>query len=761
MDGRGLDDTERALLGAWRAQQHLDPVERRLLELSRHWRRHPSRRPLWAHSLLGENELPARLLGMLLGGAVGEFAVLGRVGQRSTALLFVLEGLIRAHTRYRATGTGEPVEAALDGLRRWLHTRGLPWRDCGSEAPRPNGPLVGAPELRDSHSDDPTPLTALARVTAGHPAGSRQQPINTSRTASGAPLGAVAALWSDDPGIVQALGGDLAALTHGHPHGHNPAGVLGATTLWLLRRHDLETALAQGISGWQSARSTLGDAVRLGRLSPAGFRPGPSHLARPGRSGLDTLAVAARVALACQDDFDAAIASAGVHGGDAAGSAALCGQLLGALHGPTAIPDGWRDRLPITELVERLATDAAVEFGPNPDESAAWEQRYPASDASAPETSTQHYGTALSAAPRSAAARDRFRGAVLGCAIGEALGAQVAAESWDEIRARHGPEGLTGYIPAGHPSGRLGSETQVLLFSVEGILRANIARRGTGPDDPVRHLQHAYQRWLHTQHLSWPRAAGEFRGATPEPDGWLIGQRALFQTRNPGRTMMRTLISFAKGQQPMGTPAAPASDSADSGAVLRAIPAALWSADSPAAFDLGMRAAALTHGHPTALLGAGAMGYLVSRLMFGEDPPEAVAGVLEQLAPHPGHDELTERLGAALRLSGSGLSPEELTGELGTGNTADEALAIGCYAALTAGPDFDVALPIAANHSGHSATAAAIAGALVAAAIGAESIPQHWSAQLELHEVIDELTRDAVREFGPHPPEWAERYPPT
>lgn len=761
MDGRGLDDTERALLSAWRVQQHPDPVERRLLELSRHWRLHPARRPLWAHSLLGEDELPARLLGMLLGGAVGEFAVLGRVGQRSTALLFVLEGLVRAHARYRATGTGEPVEAALDGLRRWLHTRGVPWRDCGSEAPRPNGPLVEAPELRDGHGDDPTPLTALARVTAGHPAGSRQHPINTSRTASSVPFGAVAALWSDDPGIVHALGGDLAALTHGHPHGHNPASVLGATTLWLLRGHDLETALEQGISGWQSARSTLGDAVRLGRLSPAGFRPGPAHLARSGRSGLDTLAVAARVALACRDDFDTAITSAGVHGGDTAGSAMLCGQLLGALHGPTAIPVEWRDRLPITELIERLAADAAVEFGPNPDESAAWELRYPASDAGAPEASTQRYRTALSAAPRSAAARDRFRGAVLGCAVGEALGLQVAADSWDEIRDRHGPDGLTGYVPAGYPSGRLGSETQLLLFSVEGTLRANIARRGTGLDDPVRHLQHAYQRWLHTQHLSWPRAAGEFRRDTPEPDGWLVGQRALFQTRNPGRTMMRTLISFAKGQRPMGAPDAPASDSADSNAVLRAIPAALWSEDSSAAFDLGMRAAALTHGHPTALLSAGAMGYLVSRLLFGEDPPEAVAGVLEQLAPHPGHEELSERLGSALRLSGSRLSPEELSGELGSGNTAAEALAIGTYAALATGADFDAALPIAANHSGNSATTAAVAGALAAAATGADALPQHWSAQLELHDAIDELTGDAVREFGPHPPEWGDRYPPT
>ncbi|MFC7342176.1 ADP-ribosylglycohydrolase family protein [Saccharopolyspora griseoalba] len=761
MDGSGLDDTERALLSAWRVQQHPDPVERELLELHRHWQRHPARRPLLAAELLDTGELASRLLGVLLGSAVGEFAVLGRVGQRSTALLFVLEGLIRAHTAARSSGAGDPVTAALDGLRRWLHTRGVPWRDCGSAAPAPNGPLVEAPELRSRFSDDPTPLTALAKVTGGHPVGSRQHPINTSATATSVPLGAVAALWSDDPGVVHALGGDLAALTHGHPRGHQPGGVLGVATLWLLRGHDLETALRQGISGWQAARTELGAAVRLGRLSPAGFRPGPAHLARAGSSGLDSLAVAARVALACQDDFDSAITSAGVHDGDAASSAALCGQLIGALRGPTAIPAEWLDRLPITPLVERLATDAAREFGPHPDESAAWERRYPASDAVAPAAAGTDYRTGLTSAPRSAAARDRFRGAVLGGAIGEALGAQVAADSWAEIQDRHGPGGLTDYIPAGFPSGRLGSEAQLLLFCVEGTLRANIARRTTGLDDPIRHLQHAFQRWLHTQHLSWPRAAGEFLRETPEPDGWLVGQRALFQTRNPGRTMMRTLIAFAKGQRPMGTPAAPASDSADSGALLRAAPAALWSDDPAEVFDLGTRAAALTHGDPTALLAAGTLGYLVSRLMLGEDPPEAVAGALEQIAPHRGQQELSRRLGAALRSSADRLDPESLVRELGTGASAAEALAIGTCAVLATDADFDAALPLAANHSGNSAATAAVAGVLSGAARGAEAIPERWITQLELHAEIDELARDALREFGPQPPDWGERYPAT
>jgi ADP-ribosylglycohydrolase len=788
VDKLGLDETERALLAAWReahAAGRRDPVEQRLLDTWRHWRRHPAARPLWAATLqhrLGSEtppapatglanrgstlpEAPGRLLGMLLGGAVGEFVALGRVGQRTTAMLFVLDGLIRAHTHARSAGDGDPVGAALGGLQRWLHSRGVPWRDCGSDAARPNGWLIEEPALHSFDSDDPTMLTALARVAAGHAAGSRQQPINGSGTATAVPLGALAALWSGDPGTVFALGGDLAALTHGHPNGHRPASVLGVTTLWLLRGNSLQASLGQGLSGLQSGRTPLTRALRLGRISPAGFRPGRAHLDAmcSGRSGLDALAVAVRVATACADDFTGAIESACEHSGDAATAATLCGQLLGALHGPTAIPAEWLAQLPITSLVERISEDAATEFGPYPDESDRWERRYPTTESAEPPTpSTTDYRTGLTAVPRLAATRDRFLGAVLGCAVGEALGMPIAGDSWDEIRSRHGADGLTDYIPAGHPSGRLGSDTQLLLFSLEGTIRANVSRRATGTEHPTRHIQHAYQRWLHTQHLSWPRAAGEFLRHTPLPDGWLVQQRALFQTRNPGRTMMRTLIAFAKGQQSMGTPENPVSDSRGSSAIMRAVPATLWSNDPAEVFHVGMTTAALTHGHPTALLSAGALAFLVSRLMNGESLTTAVDAVLGQLTPHAGHEEVSLRISAAVRLARDGrIAPGDLERSIGTGSTAAEALGIGLYAALVCDDDFDAALPVAVNHSGNSATTGAVCGSLIGAMSGAERIPERWTAELELHDVIERLAHDAVVEFGPRPPAWSDRYPPT
>lgn len=782
MNSIRLDSTERALLAAFRRQRTpagLTQVEQQLIATWRNWQEHPASRPLWAIELrqqLGAEPTPApesgladaapdvegRLLGLLLGGAAAEFRALGRVGQRTSALLFVLEGLIRAHTRLRMTGEGDPLAFAVSGLRRWLHSRGVPWRDCGGD--KRDGWLIGEPALWSRSVDEPTMITAMARIAAGRTAGTRQDPINSANSATSVPLGALAALWSADLDNSVQLGGDLSALTHGHPNSHAAAGVLAATTYWLLRGRSLTEALDSAVHQWPNAQAHLERAVQLGRLSPAGLRPRRRHLAAmSGRGALDTLALALRISVACAGDFVGAVESATEHGGDTATTAVLCGQLIGALRGPTVVPARWRAELPVTGIVEQLAVDAVTEFSSCPDESDRWQQRYPILQTAADRTGKTGYRPPLSGLPQLSAFRNRFLGSVLGGAAGEALGLPITTDSWEEIQNRHGPEGLKNYVPAGHPSGRLGSETQVLLFTTEGLIRANVARRTGQPDiTPVRHVQHAYQRWLHTQHLSWARAGGEFLAEAPEPDGWLVEQRALFHARNPGRTMMRTLIAFAKGQQRLGTPQKPVSDSADGSALLRAVAAPLWHPEAEEAFDLGVQLAALTHGHPSAYLSAGTLAFLLSRLLHGTSLQTALDDALDVLGEHQQHSEVSRRLTTAVRLAGGGpVGPEELVRSLGTGWSAPEALAIGVHAALSCGDDYDTALRTAVNHSGNSTLTGAVGGALAGASVGADHIADHWTADLELCEVIEQLAEDALLEFGTWPPRWGDRYPAT
>ncbi|MFP4649261.1 MAG: ADP-ribosylglycohydrolase family protein [Halorhodospira sp.] len=68
-------------------------------------------------------------------------------------------------------------------------------------------------------------------------------------------------------------------------------------------------------------------------------------------------------------------------------------------------------------------------------------------------------------------AQERFLGCLLAGAVGDALGAPVEFLSRDEIRRRFGSEGVTRYAPAYGGLGRITDDTQMTLFTAEGLLR--------------------------------------------------------------------------------------------------------------------------------------------------------------------------------------------------------------------------------------------------------------------------------------------------
>ena len=67
--------------------------------------------------------------------------------------------------------------------------------------------------------------------------------------------------------------------------------------------------------------------------------------------------------------------------------------------------------------------------------------------------------------------RSRFQGCVLGGAVGDALGAPVEFMKRDAILRRFGAAGITTYAPANGGLGTITDDTQVALFTAEGLLR--------------------------------------------------------------------------------------------------------------------------------------------------------------------------------------------------------------------------------------------------------------------------------------------------
>lgn len=356
----------------------------------------------------------------------------------------------------------------------------------------------------------------------------------------------------------------------------------------------------------------------------------------------------------------------------------------------------------------------------------------------------------------------RVRGCLLGTAVGDALGWPVEFESLSRIRARYGPDGIQEFDPrAPGGLGAVTDDTQMTLFTAEGVLRSTTARCADAgaPSDAVVHspdqivMWRAYRRWLATQGLrSGPHGAV---AESAEP-GWLIGVRALHQRRAPGTTCLSALERSLPMDSGDGVLRA-GNQSKGCGGVMRVAPIGCVACDD--AFTSAAGAAALTHGHPSGYLSAGAYAHMLQAVIHhGVTLRDAARDALDRLARERGHAETTRALGRALALAeASGDPTAERVESLGAGWTGEEALAVGLYCALVA-RDFAHGVRLAVNHSGDSDSTGSIAGGLLGAAFGEGAIPAAWRGAVELRDELRAVAADLVRGFDPGEA-WRARYP--
>jgi ADP-ribosylglycohydrolase len=328
--------------------------------------------------------------------------------------------------------------------------------------------------------------------------------------------------------------------------------------------------------------------------------------------------------------------------------------------------------------------------------------------------------------------RSRVRGCLLGGAIGDALGGPVEFHSTAEILAEH-PEGVRTFVDGGPgwPPGTITDDTQMTMFTVEGLIRARV-RRDRGLDE----VHHAYDRWLDTQLLVGPPEHTDGRLATLP---WLYARRA------PGTTCLDALTAARRARR-YGVAAV--NDSKGCGGVMRVAPVGLLPDVAVAwTFDAAFEIAGYTHGHPTGQVAAGALAVLVRRLMDGAELPAALDSVDELLADRPDSAETVAALALARRFAAMDDPGPGAIEILGGGWIAEEALAIAVCAALChPGPDEVLdALALAVTHSGDSDSTGAICGNILGALHGETALPPALAFAVEGRSVLLELADDLVR----------------
>ena len=325
---------------------------------------------------------------------------------------------------------------------------------------------------------------------------------------------------------------------------------------------------------------------------------------------------------------------------------------------------------------------------------------------------------------------------MLGGAIGDALGYPVEFIRGDQIEWKHGvsaPERLDfdGKTPA-----RISDDTQMTLFTAEGLMRARARLEDRGMCDVPSVMASALLRWYETQ-------SGKL--ASTGDRGWLVDERGLHALRAPGNTCMSALAALAQGG---GLPSVerPPNDSKGCGAVMRVAPLGLGANSRETAWELARDQGVLTHGHPSGYLSAAYFASVIWDVARGGSLDDAAAHADALLAAATGRDELVAVLARARALAANGAPTAATIESLGGGWTGEEALAIAMLCAWTYDPaeprGFEQALWRAAAHSGDSDSTAAITGNLLGARLGAGALPVAWLDVLELREVIDRIAVD-------------------
>ena len=313
-------------------------------------------------------------------------------------------------------------------------------------------------------------------------------------------------------------------------------------------------------------------------------------------------------------------------------------------------------------------------------------------------------------------------------------------------------------------------DTQMTLFTAEGLISAvgqgliQMPSAGDPPkvsDDAISMLHQSYLRWLHTQqtesrHNLFPQVKSL---------GWLTTHKELHRREAPGMTCLGALASGGVGRKSVAL-----NDSKGCGGVMRVATAALivqsaWPEESAErkaalAYEIGCCASAITHLHVAGYQSGGMLAAIISYVLSGRELLQAVELARAFLAVEEDHAEtlacvdLAVKLGCERKAFFGDASNRTAAKEgwiledvksIGGGWIGEEALGIAIYCCIVAGSDLESGIIWSVNHSGDSDSTGAIAGNILGALLGEESIRKRWVDGLEMHNLVSEVAEDLSR----------------
>lgn len=321
-----------------------------------------------------------------------------------------------------------------------------------------------------------------------------------------------------------------------------------------------------------------------------------------------------------------------------------------------------------------------------------------------------------------------YVGCLLAGAIGDALGYLTEFLMLNEIYRKFGTRGVTNYVGNSNNIGYFTDDTQMTLFTAEGFFNAWQQKQS---ENYRSFVYEAYLRWLYTQDKSYVE-----RLNTPfdTQNSTLLQEKRLYRRQAAGMTCLRALMSGK-----CGTTQQPINNSKGGSGVMRVTPVGLLYYQNPEkAFEVAAEVAAITHGHPSGYLAAGALAAILAEIANGSTLENAIQTALQLLQGYKKHEETTKAIQKAIRYYEKFSPNFENVEKVGEGWVAEEALAISLFCALHYKHNTEAAITLAINHSGDTDSTGAITGNLLGLIHGKETLPESWIKQLDMAEIVIE-----------------------
>jgi poly(ADP-ribose) glycohydrolase ARH3 len=300
----------------------------------------------------------------------------------------------------------------------------------------------------------------------------------------------------------------------------------------------------------------------------------------------------------------------------------------------------------------------------------------------------------------------KFRGALLGTVIGDALGSGF--EGWHHVT----PAEIAKRFDDPPDQLSWSDDTAMTI----GVAESLLACGGFDGDDMFETFSRNYYK-------EWWR-------------GYATGPPLLFQQVREGAWWEEAARDLYKGTGSYGN-----------GSAMRVAPAGLFGfPDLDRVAEVAANTSLTTHTHPLGVEGAVVQAVAVALVLAAEpDAPIDATEFLGDLRSRTSSKMFRGKLKAVAELLPDGASAAAAD-RLGVGLPSFEAVPAAIFAFLRNQGSFNEAIRYAVSLGGDTDTIAAMAGALAGAHLGEEAIPEPWRERVEKHDVLIQLADRLLHE---------------